>query len=304
MAKNPFTIRIFVPDGDPEGVRVIDRMNWTGLGVVFPRDKWSSIKQRKEFLQTGVYILSGYQDEELPTLYIGETDDLRGRIDSHCQSKGFWDRAIVFTAANNCLNKAHVRWLEHALLERAAKAKQSHLDNGTAPPEPALSEAERADTEAFLQEILQILPLVGLRAFEMPKPVAIPHPEGGNGSKPPVKADDSIDTIIVPAQQEGFESVFLGENCWRAIRIGWDKLSKIKYIAAYRTYPESAVTHYAPVKKIEPYGEGGKYQVVFSESAKPIGPIPFADAPKGYMQSSRYTSFARLLKAKKLSDLF
>ena len=33
----PFTIRIFVPDGDPEGVRLIDRMNWTGLGVVFRR---------------------------------------------------------------------------------------------------------------------------------------------------------------------------------------------------------------------------------------------------------------------------
>jgi hypothetical protein len=27
---DPFTIQIFVPDGDPEGVRLIDRMNWTG----------------------------------------------------------------------------------------------------------------------------------------------------------------------------------------------------------------------------------------------------------------------------------
>ena len=33
---DPFTIRIFVPDGDPEGLRIIDRMNWTGLGIVFP----------------------------------------------------------------------------------------------------------------------------------------------------------------------------------------------------------------------------------------------------------------------------
>jgi hypothetical protein len=29
MASAPFTIRIFVPDGDPEGVRIINRMNWT-----------------------------------------------------------------------------------------------------------------------------------------------------------------------------------------------------------------------------------------------------------------------------------
>jgi len=27
---DPFTIHIFVPEGDPEGVRLIDRMNWTG----------------------------------------------------------------------------------------------------------------------------------------------------------------------------------------------------------------------------------------------------------------------------------
>jgi hypothetical protein len=27
---DPYTIRIFVPDGDPEGVRIIDRMDWSG----------------------------------------------------------------------------------------------------------------------------------------------------------------------------------------------------------------------------------------------------------------------------------
>ena len=54
---NSFTIRIFVPDGDPEGVRVVDRMNWTGIGVVFPRERWHSVKSRQEFSRTGVYIL-------------------------------------------------------------------------------------------------------------------------------------------------------------------------------------------------------------------------------------------------------
>lgn len=49
MANDPFTIRIFVPDGDPEGIRTIDRMNWTGMGIVFPREKWIDARQRKEF---------------------------------------------------------------------------------------------------------------------------------------------------------------------------------------------------------------------------------------------------------------
>src|SRR5690348_12519515 len=177
MGKNPFTIRIFVPDGDPEGVRVIDRMNWTGLGIIFPREKWPTTKQRSEFSRTGVYVLSGYgkADDELPTIYIGEGDVIRNRIDSHFQNKDFWDRAIVFTASNNSLNKAHGKWLEYALVSRAVQAKRCILENGNEPQEPTLSEAERADMQAFLNEVLQILPLLGLRAFEIPKPVAMPQ---------------------------------------------------------------------------------------------------------------------------------
>ncbi len=303
MANDPFTIRIFVPDGDPEGVRLIDRMNWTGLGIVFPREKWPSTKQRTEFSRAGVYILVGYRAEgdELPTVYVGEGDVIRNRIDSHFQSKDFWSRAIVFTASNNSLNKAHVKWLEYALVSRAAEAKQCILDNGTEPQEPGLSEAERSDTRGFLREILQILPLVGLRAFEVPKAVAQPQRE-----VPDVKANSATDpnTIVVPAQPDGFEKVFIGQNCWYAIRISGGMLPKIKYIAAYRTQPEMKVTHYAPVASIEPYGEEGKYKLIFGEPAKPIGPIPFADAPQGSMQSPRYTTLDRLMKAKKLMDLF
>jgi hypothetical protein len=88
---DPFTIRIFVPDGDPEGVRIIDRMNWTGVGLAFPRSKWPEVRQRPEFLRTGVYILVGYRDEadELPTLYIGQADGVRNRIESHIQKSDF-----------------------------------------------------------------------------------------------------------------------------------------------------------------------------------------------------------------------
>ena len=130
MANNPFTIRIFVPDGDPEGVRVIDRMNWSGLGIAFPRNKWEATKQRPEFSRTGIYILSGYKkpEDELPTIYIGEGDVIRNRIESHYQNKDFWEKAIVFTASNNSLNKAHAKWLEYALVKRAVEAKRCNLE--------------------------------------------------------------------------------------------------------------------------------------------------------------------------------
>ena len=116
-------------------------------------------------------------------------------------------------------------------------------------------------------------------------------------------ADDVV--VVVPAQEEGFTRVFLGEDRWRAIRISGGKLQQIRYVAAYQTKPVSAVTHYAPVATIEPYGEEGKYQLIFSAPAVELHPhIPFADAPMGLMQGTRYTTLAKLLAAKKLMDLF
>lgn len=307
MAK-PFTIRIYVPDGDPEGVRIIDRMNWTGLGLTFPREKWPEIKKRQEFTKTGVYILVGYQeDDDLPTLYIGQGDGVGTRIESHFQNKDFWNWALAFVSTNDGLNRAHITWLEYALVKRALDTKRCHLDNGNTPQEPALTEAEKADTKGFLEEMLQILPLVGLRAFEHPKAVAAPKASLAVATKkqPKTKPEpDGIDTMIVPAKIEGFEEVFLGENCWYAVRISGGMLKKIKYVAAYQTQPVSAITHYAPVDHIEPYGNEGKYKLVFSAPAQPIGPIPRGDVPKGTLQGSIYRSLEELKKAKTLTDLF
>jgi hypothetical protein len=309
---DPFTIRIFVVDGDPDGIRLIDRMNWTGVGIVFPREQWSAARKRPELDRTGVYILVGYKEgdeDDLPTLYIGEGDSVRERIESHDQKKDFWEQAYAFTASNNGLNKAHVRWLESQLIKHAKKAGRSKLENGNDPAEPRLNEAERSDCKAFLHEILQVLPVMALRAFEEPKPVAAPHAPVSTPLAPGATAKASAGSpddvvVVVPAQEEGFKAVFLGEHRWRAIRISFDKRNQIRYLATYQTKPIAAVTHYAPVATIEPYGEEGKYQLIFSGPPIEIRHVPFADAPSGLMQGPRYTTLGKLLRAKKLIDLF
>lgn len=80
-------------------------------------------------------------------------------------------------------------------------------------------------------------------------------------------------------------------------------LNKIKYVAAYQSQPVSAITHYAPVERIEPYGEGGKYKIVFAQKAQTVGPIPYGNSPSGTMQGPRYTNFESLKSAKQVSDL-
>jgi hypothetical protein len=295
----PYTIRIFVPDGDPDGVRVIDKMNWTGKGIVFPRQQWTAVRGREEFELPGVYLLVGnIEEDDLPTIYVGEGDGVRSRIESHAKQKDFWSWGIAFVASGRGLNKAHVQWLEYKLVELANNAKRSHLDNGNVPQEPALAESDKADCRSFLSEILQVLPLVGLRALESPKAIEAVKSTAvlstNVGSEP--------DTIIVPAREEGFQKVFLGEDRWHAIRVSGGMLPKLKWIAAYQIAPISAVTHLAPIHHIEPFGEGGKYLVVFSEPATAVGPIQLGDAPSGAMQGPRYTTRAKLLASKTVAE--
>jgi hypothetical protein len=290
-------------------------MNWTGLGIAFPRSKWPEIRQRSEFIRAGVYILDGFQEEalqddsvasapppSLPTLYIGQADGVRDRIDSHYQKKDFWDRGIVFVSSGG-LNRAHVTWLEYALVKRATETARCVLDNGNVPQEPGLTEAEKADTNAFLKEIFQILPVVGLRVFEFPRAVATPKTP--TLAPPQKEFSKEPDTIVVPAQKDGFEKVFLGQDCWYSVRISAGRLDKIKYIAAYQTAPVMGITHYAPVDRIEPYGEDGKYKLVFALKARelPQGIIPLADANGMLMAAPRYTTLAKLLAGKKLADV-
>jgi hypothetical protein len=114
-----------------------------------------------------------------------------------------------------------------------------------------------------------------------------------------------VDTVVVPAREDGFKEVFLGENRWYEIRIHHSVIPRIKYIAAYQVAPVSAITHWAPVKNIEPWQGSGKFVVNFAKPAKEIEPIPLVPKSrvKG-LQNIRYTSFDKLQRAKTLDEVF
>jgi hypothetical protein len=116
---------------------------------------------------------------------------------------------------------------------------------------------------------------------------------------------DVLDTIVVPAQEDGFNRVFVGENCWYEIRISSAMIDKIKYIAAYQVAPISSITHVAEVAKIERYEDTNKYIVYFKKPAIAIAPIKMKPGIKGQVpQAPRYTIYQRLISAKNLIDAF
>jgi len=94
------------------------------------------------------------------------------RLDQHAKSKDFWTYAVIFTSKDQNLNKAHVQHLEARLVALAMEAKRCELDNGNVPQVPALSEADAADAEGFLADLLLCLPVVGMSLFEKPRATA------------------------------------------------------------------------------------------------------------------------------------
>jgi hypothetical protein len=128
------------------------------------------LRVRSELTGPGVYVLIGPPEEEegakSSRIYVGETDVLKDRLDTHQKNKDFWTKVVIFTAKDANLNKAHVRYLESRLLAIAADANRAELDNGASSALPALSEADQADMESFLADMLIIYPVLGLTAFE------------------------------------------------------------------------------------------------------------------------------------------
>jgi hypothetical protein len=167
LQQRPFSITIFVPDGDPDSLRLVEKSNWTGIGVVFNRTNYKQVVIQEEFNKTGVYVLVGSSEGSgLPTIYIGEGDPVKDRLNQHYSKKDFWDWAVFFVTKDNSLNKAHVQRLESRLLELAHAAKQCKVDNTQKPLVPTLSKSQTADVESFLLDVLSIFPLLGLGVFE------------------------------------------------------------------------------------------------------------------------------------------
>ena len=168
--KRGYSIRIYLPDGIADGLKIVEKSNWSGRGVVCPRALFAESKSRAEFSQTGIYILLGPSDSiDVPMIYVGQGDPVRRRLEDHQSKKDFWTKAVFFVSKGENLNKAHIGHLESRLIKMAKEANRASLDNQNEPALPSLSEMDVADAEGFLDEILLCLPVLGVTVFNKPE---------------------------------------------------------------------------------------------------------------------------------------
>lgn len=164
-----FTIQTYVPFGEPAGLKLIERDNWSGVLLDFSATKGQGeALKREETGRSGVYLLSdeGAQTAGISRLYIGESDVLRGRLPKSMGEKKWWNRAVVCTAKDDSLTKAHALHLETRLIALGKKAGQADIEQNDT--HSLLKGAARDVAERYLQNLLDILPFIGISAFEIP----------------------------------------------------------------------------------------------------------------------------------------
>lgn len=167
------TIKLFLVEGKPSGLRIATIHGWTGLIFVSGASAFGKLTARDEVDQTGIYILTGPDPDQADRTkaYIGSGNSVSERISKSALDRKFWETAITVTTSDGDLSKGHAEYLEARLIELASEAGRVNLDN-TQKPESnrrRLPEADRANMEQFLANLKIMFPLIGL---DMLKPQA------------------------------------------------------------------------------------------------------------------------------------
>ncbi len=167
MNQTPKTIQIFLPGGDPQGIRVAEITTRILQVIEVPRSLLSQFSQMPESKQVGVYFLFGESDEnDEPQVYIGQTGDLGSRLATHNKKKDFWERALVIISQTNSLTQTHALFLEWHCLQACRKAARYADENGNSGSQPHTPAPLEADCLEIFDTAKTLLATLGYPIFE------------------------------------------------------------------------------------------------------------------------------------------
>ena len=161
------TIQIFLPTGEPRGIRVAELTTRIAQAVLIPRSDLAEAKNRVELDHVAVYFLFGESEEQAkPIVYIGQTEDVRKRLDNHNFKKDFWRTAVLGISKTHSFTQAHIRYLEWYCIQAAKEIGRFTLDNDQTPTKPFVTEAMEADLLDAFETLSVLVSTLGYPVFE------------------------------------------------------------------------------------------------------------------------------------------
>lgn len=167
----PKTIQIYLPDGNPQHIRIAEITSRTVQLIAISRSQIEDGVKRSELEGVGVYFLFGENEAEEQTVYIGESENCLTRLKQHHKMKDFWDTAVVVVSKTQFFTKAHVKYLEWFCIQEAQKNEEFFVENGNNSSKPFLQEPVEADLEDNFETIRLLIATLGYPLFENSKKV-------------------------------------------------------------------------------------------------------------------------------------
>lgn len=163
-------IQLFLAEGSATGLRIAEIKFRSERVTAAVRSDLAKQCKLDEVQRTGLYLLLGAPEDAAfeRRVYIGESDLVSKRLGHHAGQGGkdWWEQTVTITSNDANLTKAHALYLESVLINRATDAKRAEVTNGQAPDRRhLLSRADRSDMDVFLENVLVILPLLGVEVF-------------------------------------------------------------------------------------------------------------------------------------------
>jgi hypothetical protein len=175
MTSTPKTIQIFLPGGDPRGIRVAEITTRIVQVIEVPRSLLQDFLKMPESDQVALYFLFGEaEDGSEQKVYLGQTGDLRARLVKHNKEKEFWERALVLISRTHSITGTHALFLEWHCLQAAGKAGRYALENGNSGTKPHTPAPLQADCLEIFETGHVLLATLGYPLFD---PVAKPAGE-------------------------------------------------------------------------------------------------------------------------------
>lgn len=167
MSTRPKTIQIFLPGGDPRGIRVAEITTRIVQVIEVPRSLLQDFLKMPESGQVALYFLFGGSEDGLEQrVYIGQTGEPCKRLTAHHKEKDFWERALVLVSRTNSLTQTHALFLEWYCIQACRKAGRYADENGTGGSKPHTPAPLEADCLEIFETGQALLATLGYPIFD------------------------------------------------------------------------------------------------------------------------------------------
>jgi len=166
------TIQIYLPDGNPRGLKIAEITSRTIQAILIPRSYLDFAYSREELDNVGIYYLIGSTDtESKQQLYVGEAEPVIERLKDHNKNKDFWSFAIAIISKTQFFTKTHIKYLESLSISQAKKVDRFQLENKSLPSLPHILESMESDLLGNFDTVKLLVSTLGYPIFdEIKKP--------------------------------------------------------------------------------------------------------------------------------------